>query len=918
MNSEEQKILDIKVRYSDALEGIQRYKEEVKKLNEAEAELNEESENYEAELELINAQRNEARANIRALRKEIQNNIRIEKEQEGSLKRLRAELSNATKAYDALSREERETAKGKELEKHINDITTELKDAEEATQRFYRNVGNYQNSIMEAIGLNGGFGQSLMSLTDGAKTIGGAVQNMIGSVKAFGTALLGLLTNPVFLAIAGIAGAGVAFKWWWDYNEGLEKATRLTAQFTGLAGDELKQYRNEVQAVADTYEKDFSEVLTSANALSKQFGIEQSEAIKLVREGFAAGGDMSDEYLEGIKEYSAFFKQAGLTADEFLSVSINATKQGIFSDKGLDAIKEADTKLREMSTATREALEGVGISSEEVLKGLSDGSLTTFEVMQQVSEKLNDTTVNADKAAAVVADVFGSAGEDAGRQYIAMLKDMNTSFEETKKQAGYLYDTQEQIVESEVRLQNAISGLFDDTGGTFEQMKADAISFVNDGLASVIEGVRSLIDWFKNFYNESTIIRGFINYVGFAFQNLGLVVKNSVSGVVEIVKLWADVWRGLYTMDFDRIEDAWNRYTTYFKNTATEMGETIRKNFEEALAETMNGAVTTASAGTLPDRLPTTDEIATETGKKIAGGGGNGDVVAEIIKANKEEIDKRAELIKMRLQLVKEGTEEEYRLKLEQLRMEKELEDERIRNEYTSAEQEREALRLNGELYKQQVAQLNEEKRQAMIDALTANAEATMQIMSEQTQQEVEVQQMKADAIRQIVGSLSDFMVMAAERNEALAGVAKALAIAEILIAQGVAIANAVKTVASSSATWWEILPAIGTIIGAITSVMSTAMKSVNKAKVRGSGSGSGSLGGSAQMSFRPMLNSYTGMAGNVVNVGGQMPQQTMSEATIASAVNEGVKNQPAPVVSVVEITEVQNRVRTIEETDVL
>jgi hypothetical protein len=193
-----------------------------------------------------------------------------------------------------------------------------------------------------------------------------------------------------------------------------------------------------------------------------------------------------------------------------------------------------------------------------------------------------------------------------------------------------------------------------------------------------------------------------------------------------------------------------------------------------------------------------------------------------------------------------------------------------------------------------------------------------MQIMSEQTQQEVEVQQMKADAIRQIVGSLSDFMVMAAERNEALAGVAKALAIAEILIAQGVAIANAVKTVASSSATWWEILPAIGTIIGAITSVMSTAMKSVNKAKVRGSGSGSGSLGGSAQMSFRPMLNSYTGMAGNVVNVGGQMPQQTMSEATIASAVNEGVKNQPAPVVSVVEITEVQNRVRAIEETDVL
>ena len=70
-------------------------------------------------------------------------------------------------------------------------------------------------------------------------------------VKAFGATLLTLLANPVFLAIAGIAGAGAAFKFWFDYNQGLVEATRLTQQFTGKSGDDLKAYRNEVQAVAD-------------------------------------------------------------------------------------------------------------------------------------------------------------------------------------------------------------------------------------------------------------------------------------------------------------------------------------------------------------------------------------------------------------------------------------------------------------------------------------------------------------------------------------------------------------------------------------------------------------------------------------------------------------------------------------------
>ena len=83
---------------------------------------------------------------IAGLNKQLKDSTNTVKLQEGSLNELRQKLSELTKAYDAMGRAERESAKGKELKDKINAITTELKTAEEETQRFYRNVGNYKSA----------------------------------------------------------------------------------------------------------------------------------------------------------------------------------------------------------------------------------------------------------------------------------------------------------------------------------------------------------------------------------------------------------------------------------------------------------------------------------------------------------------------------------------------------------------------------------------------------------------------------------------------------------------------------------------------------------------------------------------------------------------------------------------------------
>ena len=139
--------------------------------------------------------------------KEVQNNITASKAQEGSLKQLRAQLSNLTKQYDELSRVEREGAFGKDLQKQINNITKELKGGEEGTQRFYRNVGNYAGS------LEGLFGQ----LQNNAKQALGGFQALgIGANAALG---------PVGIAIGAVVAAIQFFNKALHSSEELSMAT---------------------------------------------------------------------------------------------------------------------------------------------------------------------------------------------------------------------------------------------------------------------------------------------------------------------------------------------------------------------------------------------------------------------------------------------------------------------------------------------------------------------------------------------------------------------------------------------------------------------------------------------------------------------------------------------------------------------
>lgn len=620
VSEDKQQILDIKVKYEDAIYGIIRYKEKIDQLKASIKDLQQQEKDktittneMKVQTEAINATIKEYQYNVRALQKEIQNNVRTENEQEGSLKQLRAQLSNATKKYDEMAKAEREGAKGQALQKHINEITNELKLAEEQTQRYYRNVGNYYNSMLDLaadlqhvvpMGGGGGVGEGVSNFANTVVNLGQTVKGIIPNIKAFGSTLLGLATNPVFLGLAGVAGAGMAFKWWFDYNKGLMEATRLTKEFTGYTGEALETMRNSIAATADTMGKDFKDVLGTADNIMANFHLSGEQAMDVINKGFASGADLSGDMLQKIQQYAPTFHDAGISADQMVAI-IQQTRSGIFSDKGLDIIDMASKKIREMSSGTASSLDAIGISSKQVQEDLAKGTKSTFDVIQEVSTKMKNFGADSQQVGDILKNVFGKQGAQAGIQLIEQLDTMSTSLDEVKKQTGTWGDVQLENIKLQKELNTYMSSMFDFSQKGFASIITAGKQFGTKVLIQIMKGLFNTINYFIDWYNDSLLLRGVINALGTSFRLMWNAIKLVCNLGIDAFKRMGfaakgmlDILEGIVTFDLSKaqkgfkeifditgtIKEAWHD----IKNAGIEIGNSFADGFENTVHGRLN------------------------------------------------------------------------------------------------------------------------------------------------------------------------------------------------------------------------------------------------------------------------------------------------------------------------------------------
>ena len=512
------------------------------------------------------------------------------KAEEGSYNKLSAQYSLNKIRRNGMSEAQRQAAERTEgLITKTRELYQRMNEMQKETGKYTLQVGNYaiaaesmEQKLMSSLGINQQFGQSIIQLGKGSQAVTGAFNAIGGSVKALGATLMGLLANPVFLAIAGIAGAGMAFKWWYDYNEGLREATKMTAEFTGKSGDDLKAYRNEISGIADTFNQEFKPTLQAADALAAQFGISFDEAAKIIKDGFVAGADLNGDFLSKVQQYAPAFKQAGMSAQEYVAI-LTQTRSGIFGDKGLEAIKQADARIRQMSANAAKSLEAIGLPAEQLQKDLTSGAKSTFDVIREISAKLSELPDNSREVGEVLINVFGKQGRDAGLEMIRSLKDISTNLDEVKSQTGLLGRLQEEQADSQIELQNALSALFDQTGGNFETLTAKAKLFVTNGITRIIKGIISVINYVVDLYNKSQGFRQLWQGIIVNLKNGFDFLANVFKMFGQIISGYAKALKGLFTLDFKGIAQGLGDVLTAVPKLLKNQWKDIKKNIKEGV-----------------------------------------------------------------------------------------------------------------------------------------------------------------------------------------------------------------------------------------------------------------------------------------------------------------------------------------------
>lgn len=873
-----EKVLDIKVNYNEAIKAIAEYQTKIDAARDAEKSLKKQLKDGEISRQQYNEEMAASKAyiadcndSIRIITKTMQNQIKQEKEQEGSLRSLRAELSNLTSEYDAMSEAERKGAKGEELKNKINEVTDALKGAEEETQRYYRNVGNYKNAIIEAANANIPFVEQINQMVTalgGLKDYFSGVKGEMVAVSAGTSGLTKVLKLlKVALVSTGIGALVVALgslvAWFTKTQKGVETANKIM----GALGATINV------------------IIDRASKLG-------SALVNLFTGNFKKAGEDAKAVFSGIgKEIADETKQAWKLAE---------------------VLNEIDKKevMLSMSRAANRA------EIEKLKKAADDQTLSTQERIKAAEKaaeiEKKDLNVQTQLAEARLANTLGFT-----------------------KMTGEVRKLMEQIKAGDVTADEVIGKL-----GLSESTIEDLKNFRDQ--------FNELQELMEDSYGRQTEQQNTLNSIR---QEGADKAKEAKQKELEAIRAAEDAMLALVK---DKREQARKEVELTYSRQIEDLKISLKQ--EENL--------------TVKSRQAINDQIkALEQQKSM-----------ELQKLSDEElqkeIDNRTKLISLQLESVREGSEQEYQLKMQQLDAQRaaELADKELTEQMKQAIVDKYSKQMD-DLVTQREQEISEKQQEVVrvrleneIMQMQQSGASELEILQEQAEQkleflnsvqqqegeseqeflnrklqanqeyldakqaiadkEVEIEQVKFQAIETITSGLSSAFETLGENNKTFAILSKTLALAEIAINTGKALAAGIAQ--AQSVPFPANLAAIATTVATILSNIATATKTVKSAKfatgglVTGPGTGTSDSipaqlsNGEAVMTaratsmFAPLLSSFNQMGGGVpINVT-QTSSQALGEDMLARAVAKGVQSI-RPVVSVEEINNVSNRVKVLE-----
>ena len=911
-----EKVLDIKVNYNKAIKAIAEYQAKIDAARNAEKQLKKQL----SEGKISRQQYNEAMAStkaviadyndsIRIINKTVQNQLKQEKEQEGSLRSLRAQLSNLTAEYDALSEAERKGARGEELKKSINEVTNALKEGEEETQRYYRNVGNYENSLSsifesleKKLAEETKLYEELIAVqgenSEAARKQKEVMESLVKEMDATKSAAEGINGNITTLIANGI---------------GLNESTlKMIQSFTSLS-----TVINVVKSAVIALLSQFAKLV--ANPI-----VAILTAISVVIMAVAKGIKSSEE---NSNRWNAVLAPLSMALDAVGKV-LQIVASGILS------VVEAGGKMMGWITKQLEKLPVLGKYVAEVNKE-NERYIAMAKEQAAIDRDTRNLQVQNAKNALQIATLKAKADDElnvSAKERMEAIREANRLEEEASKKN---YELAKRRYELMVQ-QNAMAENTKETNDAIAQAEVEmynALTEYQDKRGELLGREVSLANEIKSAEKEKS------DAAIAAKQKELEAVRAAEDAMLALVKDGRDKQSKEITLQYNRqIEDLRTRL-----KTETDL--------------------------TVKARQAINDQIKALEQQKAA----------ELQKLSEEElqkeIDNRTKLISLQLEAVKKGSEQEYQLRMQQLlsqrdaeladkelteqmklaivdKYDKQMDDLVTQREQEISEKQQEAVRvrMENEIMQMQQSGVSEleilqEQAEQKLEFLNSvqqqEGESEQEFLNRKLQanqeyldakkavadKEVEIEQAKYQAMETVTGGLVALTQQIGESDKGFAILSKTLALAEIAINTGKAIAKMVSAEAGKGifglATMASGIATILTNIASAISVVKSA-KFATGGLVTGPGTGTSDSipaqlsNGEAVMTaratsmFAPLLSSFNQMGGGVpINVT-QTSSQALGEDMLARAVAKGVQSI-RPVVSVEEINNVSNRVKVLE-----
>ena len=623
--------------------------DQTKILEEGKVRLDQNDQNYAATLASVNAKIEENKAKLTDVSDILHKDATSVAEAEEQNKRLQEALKHVDLSSDGAKE------RVKEFNEKIAQNTKLIKDNTPALQDNAKAAEGMAGKWLSFLGINGKMSNSLMVLGQGTT-------GLTTKMKALGQAGMALMSNPWFLAIAGIGAAVAAFKGLYDYNKGLIEASRLTENFTGETGRAADVVTAKMSALADTMDKGYNETISAANTLVQQFGISWQEAIDLMKDGLQAGADMNGNFVANIERFGPALRDAGVDARQFVAI-LAETRNGIFNEKGVDDILKGGTRLRAMTKNIAAALDDVGISSSKMQKDLNDGTITMLEAVQQVANKLKELPENSQEAGTLMKQVFGRTASEGGALLIQSIADINTNLDEQMEKMGELGEANRRQADAQEKLQEATMALFKMNGTTFETMMANAKAYVYEGLTKIIKGLIGVCNWFIDLYNRSIALRGAVASIKNGFNIVWQTAKFVVSQIIDAFKSLGTVIDGILTFDPDKVARGWKEGVAALGKNAKAYAQNIAGGFTDAWNETVNNRMKPIDENAFSGEASGNKSAAGGGGGASSGGGGGGKTdkaaAAAAKKAAEQQMKILEQLEESKLELMAEGHEKE-------------------------------------------------------------------------------------------------------------------------------------------------------------------------------------------------------------------------------------------------------------------